>query len=88
MKSLNLKAAALALSSAFAVTYALCVIGDALLGWQMYRVWSSLFPGFAWNQLGIAVGFVESIIYGIYAALVFGAPYNFFRGWFEPVVTP
>ncbi len=87
MKPLNLKGAALALSCAFAVTYALCVIGDALLGWEMYRVWGGLFPGFEWNPLGIATGFVESIVYGVYAALIFGAPYNFFRAWFEPVVT-
>ncbi len=87
MKPLNLKATALALAFVFALTYSLCVIGDSLFGWGMYRVWAGLFPGFVWNPLGIAIGFIESIVYGVYAALIFGAPYNFFRAWFEPIVT-
>ncbi|MBI3915095.1 MAG: hypothetical protein HY327_13030 [Chloroflexi bacterium] len=79
MKQLNLKAAALALAFAFALTYVLCLIGDALFGWEMYRVWGGLFPGFGLNPLGLIVGFIESIVYGIYAALIIVAPYNFFR---------
>ncbi len=87
MKGLSLKAAALSLSIAIALTYVLCIVGDALFGWGMYRVWAGLFPGFAWNPLGIAIGFVETIIYGIYASLIFVAPYNFFHTWFEPRVS-
>ncbi len=82
-----MKSTALALGFASAVTYALCLIGDALFGWGMYRMWSGLFPGFSWDPVGIAIGFVESIGYGVYVALIFGGSYNFFRAWFEPVVT-
>ncbi len=85
MKPLNLKAASLALAFAFALTYALCLIGDAVFGWGMYRVWEGLFPGFALNPLGLLIGLVESIIYGVYAAAISIVPYNLFLGWFEPV---
>ena len=85
MRPLNMRAAALALAFAFAFTYVVCLIGDALFGWAMYRVWEGLFPGFGLDPVGLIIGLAESTIYGVYAAIIFIAPYNFLRGWFEPV---
>ena len=85
MKALNWRAAAIGLAFAFALTYVLCLLGDVLFGWTMYRVWAGLFPGFALDPLGFLVGLVESIVYGVYAAIILIVPYNAARDWFEPV---
>lgn len=45
----------------------------------LHAPWLQFFAGFSWTWLGIAIGLVESIIYGFVAGLVFAPIYNFFN---------
>jgi len=77
--TLSFRAVGLALAFALVVSYVLCILADLVLGWEMYRAWAPLLPGFAWPLTvgGFVVGLVESILYGFYAAPVFVLPYNY-----------
>ena len=77
--TLSFKTVGLALAFALAMSYVLCILGDLVLGWEMYRVWAPFLPGFAWPLTvgGFVIGLVESILYGFYAALIFVFPYNY-----------
>lgn len=67
-----------ALSLFLAVTYFVCVAFDLLFPtYAMYATWAGLLPGFIWlTPTGFVVGLVESVLYGWYAALLFGGLYN------------
>lgn len=74
----------LSLSSFFVITYGLCIaLGLIAPSWALHEPWLQFFPGFEWLTLrGFLIGLVESIVYGWYVALVFGALFNWFaRRW-------
>lgn len=69
---------ALALAGTFGLVYYLCILWDyGFPDRAMRGVWQGLFPGFAWTQEGVIVGFLESLLYGLGIGLIFGALYNF-----------
>lgn len=69
----------LSLSTFFAISYLICVaLGIALPDVRMHLPWLQFFPGFAWTAPGILLGLFESLVYGWYVAVVFGALFNFF----------
>lgn len=67
-----------ALSLFLAVTYLVCMALDLLFpGYAMSATWAGLLLGFVWlTPAGFIIGLVESLIYGWYAALLFGGLYN------------
>ena len=69
----------LSLSVFFAITYLLClafilIIPDV----GLHVPWFQFLPGFSLSAPGILLGLVESVAYGWYVALLFGALFNFF----------
>ena len=68
------------LSAFLAVTYLLCVLYHIVFPSQtVTEMWFAMFPGFTWlTWQSFALGLIESVAYGWYAALVFGPLYNFF----------
>jgi len=70
----------LSLSTFFALTFSICVLFDLIFpDMAMNPVWSPLLPGFTWlSPSSFALGFVESVAYGWYIALVFAPLYNIF----------
>ena len=80
MPSLDWRVAALAGGSFLGISYVLCIVGDLVLGHDMFRGWMAFFPGFirlTWSSF--LLGLVQAFLYGVYAALVFVPLYNFFR---------
>ena len=74
----------LGLSSFFAVSYVICIIGYLVFpGLPVQHGALAIFlPGFtllSWRTFFL--GLVESVIWGWYIALVFGWLYNFFLRW-------
>lgn len=67
-----------ALSLFLAFTYLVYVAFDLLFpGYAMYPTWAGLLPGFVWlTPTGFTIGLIESLLYGWYAALLFGGLYN------------
>jgi hypothetical protein len=49
-------------------------------------MWASTFPGFSWTIGGILIGLAESLLYGLLAAVIFVAVYNFFAAVFAQTV--
>ena len=77
----NIKVLTMALSSFLAVSFTLCVVGGVLFPGLPIRhvTLESLLPGFTWISPGAFVlGFVESVLYGVYAGLLFGGLLNLF----------
>lgn len=76
---LSFRTVTLTLLIALGVSYLLCLAGDALLGWQMYRLWEMLLPGFTWPlTLGsFILGLVWVVAYSVYGALILVLPYNY-----------
>jgi hypothetical protein len=69
----------LSLSAFFAITYLLCVALRLVVPDIGNHIpWFQFFPGFSWTLGGVLLGFVESVAYGWYVALVFGWLFNFF----------
>lgn len=69
----------LALSAFFGITFLLClslllVIPNVGMHLPLFR----FLPGFNVSATGIAIGLVETVAYGWYAALLFGWLFNFF----------
>lgn len=75
---LPILALAISLGLFFAVTFTLCVLFDlAIPLMAMHAAWMPLLPGFTWLSLSsFLLGLVESFIYGIYVALIFGPLFN------------
>lgn len=80
MKELNFKASVFGLLVALVVSYVLCIAGDLLFGWTMYRAWMPLLPGFTWPLTagGFLLGLLWLVLYSIYVPIVFVLPYNYF----------
>jgi hypothetical protein len=71
----------LGLSTFLAISYVVCVLGYLLLpGLPIAHAGLGIFlPGFtllSWSSFFL--GFVESVVWGWYVALLFGTLYNFF----------
>lgn len=80
MPNLDWRVAALASGSFLSISYVLCIVGDLLLGHDMFQAWIAFFPGFTWlTWSSFLFGLVEAFLYGVYAALVFVPLYNFFQ---------
>jgi hypothetical protein len=75
----------LSLSLFFAITFVLCVLFGLLVSERgVHELFPTIFPGFVWlTGPGFLIGLVESFFYGWYAALLFGALFNFFARWRE-----
>lgn len=67
-----------ALSLFLAITYVICISFDLVLAqYAIYQTWSGLLPGINWlTPAGFAIGLVESLLYGWYAARIFGGIFN------------
>jgi hypothetical protein len=81
MSSLNVVRLGLSLSTFFAISYVICIVGYLLLpGFPVQHAALSIFlPGFellSWRSYFL--GLVESFIWGWYIAAVFAPLYNFF----------
>ena len=82
MSSLSIKRLGLSLSTFFAISYVICILGYLLMpDFPVKHEALSLFlPGFkllSWQSYFL--GLIESFIWGWYIALVLGPLYNFFR---------
>lgn len=77
---LEIRAFALMLFIAGLVSYILCIVGDLLLNWTMYRIWMPLLPGFTWplTPSGFFIGLIWLIAYSLYGAALIVFPYNLF----------
>ncbi|MEX2161553.1 MAG: DUF5676 family membrane protein [Anaerolineales bacterium] len=81
MSKLNFKVVAASLAVTAEVAFAICVIFRPIFpAWAMYTSdsWAAVFPGFSWTFVGVLIGFVESALYGLLAAVIFVPIYNFF----------
>jgi len=63
-----------ALSLFLAITHVICISFDLMLPqYAMHMTWSGLLPGINWlTPAGFAIRLVERLLYGWYAALIFG----------------
>lgn len=61
------------------ISYVLCILGDVLFGWTMYKVWAPLLPGFTWplTTAGFLIGLLWLVGYSLYAAALLVLPYNY-----------
>ena len=76
---INTWAVSLSLGIFLGITYILCVVFDlALPQWAMHPAWEAFFPGFSWlTPASFLLGLLESVLYGVYAGLVYVPIYNF-----------
>ena len=71
---------ALSFATFLAVVYLACLALALIIPDRgLHAPWLQFFAGFSWTWQGIAIGLVESIIYGFVAGLVFAPIYNFFN---------
>ena len=81
-ESRGLRALPLALSLAtfLTVSYLACLALALIVPDRgLHGPWLQFFAGFSWTWQGIAIGLVESVIYGFVAGVVFAPIYNFFN---------
>ena len=71
-------ALAFSLSAFLAITFLVCVASRLLIPDIGTHALLQFFPRFGWTDAGIHHGLIESLAYGWYVALVFGALFNFF----------
>ena len=71
-------ALAFSLSAFLAITFLLCVAGGFFVPELGTHALLRFFPRFSWSDAGIHHGLIESLAYGWYVALVFGAMFNLF----------
>ena len=71
-------ALAFSLSAFLAITFLLCVALGFLVPEFGAHALLQFFPRFSWADAGIHHGLIESLAYGWYGAIVFGALFNFF----------
>lgn len=71
-------ALAFSLSAFLAVSFLLCIGTGAIVPDFGAHVFLQFFPRFSWTETGIHHGLIESLAYGFYSAIVFGALFNFF----------
>lgn len=80
MPTLNWKVVTCALGLFGAVSFVLCVVYGLVVpaAWHPTRLLELALPGFTWlTPTSFVLGLVESVIYGVYAGLVFTPIYNF-----------
>lgn len=78
-RHMPIRAFGLSLSFFFAITYLVCVslrIVVPDVGNHLPRL--QFLPGFEWTLSGMMLRLIESVGYGWYVALVFGALFSFF----------
>ncbi len=88
MHKLSFGVLATSLSVSAGFVYLLCVVFRPIFpNWSMYTtdLWLAAFPGFSWTLGGILFGLVESLLYGLLAAVIFVPVYNFFATRFSSV---
>lgn len=71
-------ALAFSLSAFLAITFLLCIALDFLVPEFGTHALLQFFPRIGWTDAGIHHGLIESLAYGFYSAVVFGALFNFF----------
>src|SRR3989304_5192301 len=71
-------ALAFSLSAFLAITFLLCVAVGLFVPDLGTHALLQFFPRFSWSDWGIHHGLIESLAYGWYGAIVFGALFNFF----------
>jgi hypothetical protein len=73
-------ALALSLATFLAIIYLACLaLGLIVPDRGLPAPWLQFFAGFSWTWQGIAIGLVESLVYGFVAGFVFAPIYNFFN---------
>ncbi len=79
-RRISVFALGVSLSSLFAISYIVCVVFDLLFpALAMRQVWLPLLPGVTWlSWPSFILGFVETLAYGWYVALIFGPIFNWF----------
>lgn len=84
MNKLCFKPVAFSVSIFLAGSYILCVIyGLIFHEYAMHSAWEALLPGFHWlTWTTFFIGLAETILYGVYIALVFVPLYNIFQSRF------
>jgi 2TM family of unknown function (DUF5676) len=71
---------ALSLATYLAVIYLACLaLALVVPDRGLHAPWLQFFTGFSWTWQGIAIGLVESVVYGFVAGIVFAPIYNFFN---------
>lgn len=76
---LHAKTLAFSLATFSAVAYLACLALALIIPDRgLHAPWLQFYPGFAWTWAGIALGLVESIVYGLFTGAVFAPIYNFF----------
>ena len=71
---------ALSLTTFLAIIFLACLaLAVVVPDRGLHAPWLQFFVGFSWTWLGIAIGLVESVIYGFVAGVVFAPIYNFFN---------
>ena len=86
MHKLSFRVLAASLSVSAGIVYLLCVVFRPIFpNWSMYTtdIWLAAFPAFSWTLGGILLGLVESLLYGLLAAVIFVPVYNFFVNRFS-----
>lgn len=81
MQKFQLNVWTAALGTGAGIVYLLCVIFQPIFpAWAMYTSehWPAMFPGFSWTLVGVLIGLVESVLYGVVAAVIFVPIYNYF----------
>ncbi len=78
MNGLKISTVGWSLGGLLAISYVLCVIWDVLFpNLAMYPTWQQLLPGFGWTAIGLIVGFIETLVYGFYIAVIFVPLFNY-----------
>jgi len=78
--SLRVKSLALSLASFIAIIYLACLALALIIPDRgLHAPWLQFLPGFAWTLPGMAIGLIESIVYGLFAGAVFAPIYNYFN---------
>lgn len=78
-QALHAKPLAFSLATFFALLYLACLTLALIVpDGGLHAPWLQFFPGFAWTWQGIALGLIESIVYGLVAGAIFAPIYNFF----------
>ena len=71
---------ALSLATFLAIGYLACLALALIVPDRgLHAPWLQFFVGFSWTWQGIAIGLVESLVYGFIAGVVFTPIYNFFN---------
>jgi hypothetical protein len=78
-RKLDFRAISISLLFALVVSYFLCIVGDLLFGWTMYKSWMPLLPGFEWplSTGGFAIGLLWLVGYSLYLPAILVLPYNY-----------